>query len=685
MFKTILYITVIFCCIGMYAQDQSNTEIKVIARAQKDRVLLRWAPNSPADWQLLNKYGYAIERYTISRDQKTLSSAEKRSITPNPIVPEPLQNWESEIQTNDEAAIIAQALYGKDFVVTGGDQLETVVNQSESLRQRYSFALFAADQNFDIAIKAGLGFIDTKAKANEKYLYRIVPNVPQDKLKIKQGSVFVGIIDYEPLPKPIDFIGVFNDNHVVLSWDSHTLSDTYTSYHIEKSINGKTFYSVNKKPFTTLDKATNGRKPTRIQFIDSITNDVSYRYRIKGVTAFGEIGPESTIVSGTGASSLKSTPQLLTKHIKEDKIVIFHWDFPEAANADILRFELNKSVTESGPYDVVKSIGPLERSIEYADLDPTNYFTITAVGVLGDKQTSFPMLVQPKDTIPPTKPVQLSGTIDTLGIVRLQWAENKEKDILGYRVYVANSPDEEFSLLSASTVPKTSFVDTISMKMLNAKVYYKITAEDQRFNASEFSEVLELTKPDKIPPTTPVFKKYEILGKKIALEWSPSSSDDVALYRIYRKAHTERQWVLIHEANKDEVRYTDKKIADGNAYEYTLLAIDEAGLESKPSPPISVYIKRISSKPKVKGFYAQVNSQNETVQLSWRYKEKNVSEYELYKGIQGQKIRLLRILPAETSFFKDEKITINSTYQYAIRAVFTDGNVSESSLLTIKY
>ena len=47
-------------------------------------------------------------------------------------------------------------------------------------------------------------------------------------------------------------------------------------------------------------------------------------------------------------------------------------------------------------------------------------------------------------------------------------------------------------------------MDTINSQDLNASVYYRIAAVDQRQNQSELSQPLEILKPDKTAPSVPV-------------------------------------------------------------------------------------------------------------------------------------------------------------------------------------
>ena len=106
--------------------EDNKPEIKVIARAQTNAIVLRWGVTRGDAWRKLNQYGYTIERYTLTRDNKTLENPEKTILVQN-IKPEPLETWEKLIEINDNAAIIAQSLYGETFNVEGSSKIQNIV------------------------------------------------------------------------------------------------------------------------------------------------------------------------------------------------------------------------------------------------------------------------------------------------------------------------------------------------------------------------------------------------------------------------------------------------------------------------------------------------------------------------------------------------------------------------------
>lgn len=676
-----------------YAQEKNTTgevnpteiksDIQVIARVQKDRILLRWAVTNAMAWKKLNAYGYTVERYTVNRNNKTLSNPEKVVLV-SALKPEPLETWEKLIEKNDNAAIVAQAIYGEDFSVTGTDKLENIVNLSEENEQRFTFALLTADRDYEIAKKAGLGFEDKTVKEGEKYAYRVLSNVPEKEIAISYGGVFVGLEDYQPLPKPMDFTAHFTDSSTMLSWNFKILSHTYANYFVERSTDKKNFERITDKPYTSLNQENTSN--SQIFYVDSIANNKPYSYRIQGISPFGELGPYSEVITGKGTAILKYVPHLTVKEFKDENTVTLTWDFPEEGNNEITGFELNRSDTDDDGYTkVLKNIPAKNRSITYNKLLSTNYFTITALGKQGSNRTSFPMLVQPVDSIPPSKPLGLKGVIDSLGVVKLTWDPNKEKDLLGYRIYKGNTAEEEFSQLTVSPSEPNTYQDKVIIKSLNPKVYYKVIAVDNHYNMSDFSDVLIIKKPDVIPPTSPIFTNFTIKEGSIFLEWVNSQSEDVAVHQLYRKENDQQDWTLILETKNKEENFQDKTVIEGNTYRYAIFAKDESNLVSNPSPGLTLFVPKYSVMPAVKGFFAQLNKTTNTIDLSWDYANNEVDGFEIYKASDKDTLQLIQIVTGKTRFLPDPTIIINTTYKYGIRATFKDGRTSKMDFFTVKF
>jgi len=678
--SSILLILLCFtAALPLHAQHKDSARIAVTARARQHSILLRWGMTTSRAWKLGNQYGFQLTRYTVTRDGKLLSSPEVKVLNTQPLRPKPLNEWEKIVQQDQYAAIIAQALYGKDFEVgsTGNKGIASIMAQSAEQEQRFSLSLYAADNSFEAAMMAGWGWEDKDARPNEKYLYRVISLTPKERLVIDSGGVFIGIQDYAPLPVPGDVGAVFGDKQVALSWDYSVLKHYYTSWIVERSKDGgKTFEPARSLPMTNLNEKEN-RPSSRMYFIDSLEdNNTVYQFRVRGISAFGEKGPPSAVTTGKGRHVLIYVPNIRTNKISAQGKMTLTWDFEAAGNTMIKGFALNQAASESGPYKtVLANIAPDQRSLQYDQLFPSNYFTITAIAKEGESTTSFPVLVQPVDSTPPAPPVGLAGTVDSNGVVTLTWKANVEKDMLGYKVFRAGRLNEELSPLVDSIYMKTVYKDTVPIKFLNRKVYYAVAALDKRYNQSDYSAILELKKPDVIPPTSPVFSAYKVVDGQVQLSWVNSGDEDVAAHLLYRKnrADTSHKWVLLQTFHDRTQYYADQLIEGGQTYTYILMAKDSSGLESPPTQPITVTIPSDPNAISVKTLNAYVNREGRYIELSWKDSNTGVNEYQLYKGAGGQPLSLWKVVPANVKTIVDESLKINTAYEYGVRAVDKNG------------
>lgn len=423
-----------------YSQRKEQKElpvphIRLKAGVKKDAIALRWAVDEPFAWQKANKIGFQLKRYTLVRNGKTLSVPEQKDL--GKFLPKPEKEWRKYVEENDNAAIVAQSLFGESFEVEMGERkkegIEGIINKSQEIDQRFAFALMAADLDFKVAELAGWAYVDKETKPNEKYLYSVSINTDvSTSLLVEKGSAVAQLSDYQDLPKPLDFIGIFQDKTVLLAWEYLQLRDIYTSYFIEKSENGIDFKPLGDLPIMNMNDK-DGKPAQGMTYADSLAqNNIQYSYRIRGKTIFGDYGPYSEIVSGAGKKAMEAAPMIKNFDVIGDDLVKIEWEFPKESENQIVGFELLHSETDGqNTYKVVqKNISRDQRSIVTKNITPSNYFKIRAIG--DNNQTeSFSILVQLYDETPPAVPVGLTGKIDSTGIVRLEWKANTEKDLGG--------------------------------------------------------------------------------------------------------------------------------------------------------------------------------------------------------------------------------------------------------------
>lgn len=687
-------ITAIVLLYGFALIAQQNPSVQVIARPQKDKILLRWAVDDPFAWNKANKLGFWLERKVVIRNGNSIDE-DFIKLNETPIQPKPLAEWETLAKKDRNAAVVAQALYGKSFNVTSNaddSALGRITATNSALEQRFTFALLAAEQSFEASLLAGWAYIDTSAKPNERYLYKITVAIPpEETLIIADNTVFVGLDMYKKLPKPIGLVAAFDEGVANISWDFGLLQNLYTSYDIERSLDGNEFKKINKQPIFNAQKSKNGAPPI-LYYSDTIPNNVKFYYRVKGRTAFNEIGPTSKAVSGKAQKSVKGTPHIIFKQIPDPNTAILKWKFPEESNSLITHFELRRGNKDQGPFNTVKTDIPVtSRKVIHKGLKKINYFVIVAKGKNGAESASFPSIVQPIDSIPPKPPIGMSGKIDTTGIVSLKWLPNTEEDLLGYRVYSTHNPKGEFTQITPKVLKNTYYTDTIDVKNLNKKVYYKFVAEDDRHNISQLSKMLVLDKPDLIPPSPPVIKDYKVTENKVELQWIPSSSKDVVAHIVYRKKmnNTDTKWENKAEiTNIKETQFVDTSIEEGTIYSYTLIAKDSIGNESKPIPAVTLTtpIKKVNTK-NIK-LIAEANRETKLIQLSWRVKnleENRIVSYRLYRGDETSPLQLYKTFNNDIKSFTDSNIQIGSNYTYGIQVVVKGSLPTHIKKVSVEY
>ena len=673
---------------SLWAQDTAS--VKVIARSLPNKVLLRWAVDQPLAWKTANEVGFWIERATISRNGEAVVPIERKQLVSQPLKPKPLEDWEELANQDQSVAILAQALYGDSFEVsTPGNQMGQVFAINDELEQRFTFALVAAEQNYEASKLAGWAIEDETVMAGEKYVYSVSVATPGQSISnIKNGTVYASPDLFEALPKPIGLTGIFSDKKVGLSWNFNLLQNVYTNYQVERSKDNISFEKLNGVP---LFSAQQPKDATEISlfYTDSIPNNTNFYYRVKGKTAFGETGPNSEVIQGTAEADLGFVPRIYQKQLPTDNKVILHWEFKEEGNKLIDKFELRKANTNKGPFStVIDNIPIAARKITYEGLGRVNYFVIAAIGKNGVESESYASLVQPVDSIPPSPPSGLEGVVDTIGIVKLSWANNLEEDLGGYRIYRSYNPNNEFSEVTRATLIKTSYEDTIAAANLNRKIYYKILAEDQRYNRSQFSNVLTIEKPDNIPPSSPILNNYEVTTDGIILLWIPSSSVDVASHKVYRKRGSAQEslWEKLHESSSsNDSTFIDSTVEEPSVYSYTVVARDSTGLESLPSKPINIMWNGRNIKEEDIRFSGTVNRELRFINLTWNVKDFNVLEYRLYKGKNDRNLRLYKTLNGTTRGYNDVDLEINSDYTYGLQIILHTGRTTLIKKFNIKY
>ncbi|WP_378187378.1 hypothetical protein ACE939_03395 [Aquimarina sp. W85] len=688
--KTTIYIITIFT-LSIYNKlfSQENEiipAIKVLASNKKTHINLRWAPNTPSIWKKLNKSGYLIERITVRKKGKLMPPSYDKKIL-DTIKPKPLDEWKTFAENNKYAAVVAQLLYGKTNVNPTSTPIESMFTIKKDLDNRFSFVLLAADMDFETAKLAGLGYVDTSVQPKTEYLYRIKNIDPQ--LNVKIGLKLIHTEKKEILPPPIDLYALPEDKKVTLSWDKEVYKSIYTAYTLEKSEDSIHFEEINGGlPFINFsqDQVSNNQ----FFYKDSITaNYKPYYYRVLGISAFGEKSPPSKIISVKGVEKLTSIPKITSDSITATKDVILNWKFDSKSEKQIKAFTVDWASKAEGPFVTIKkNIPKNKRSAQIDKVEASNYYRVNAIGLGNYKTTSLKYFVQPIDSVAPLAPVRLKAVVDSLGIVRVSWQPNQEKDIKGYIVRKANLRTEKTIPINTDLIVTTTFTDTIQIKSLNSSVFYQVVALDKRYNVSKLSKKLEVKKPDIVPPVPPIFKDFNSTKEGIFLRWINSSSQDVVAHKLYKKELTADQtkngWHLIFTTDSI-ANYLDKNITTGSKYKYKIIAIDENQLLSETATPITITANMIVNSSSIKGFSFYADREEKKITISWKKMPSSVTEVLVYRSKNQEKPMLWRQLLPNTNQLVDTRVNPDNTYTYILKAIFANGEIPQTKAVEVIY
>ena len=669
-----------------YSQPVKDPDLKVIARPLQDSILLRWAPVNYNTWQLGNEYGYSILRYTIIRNNELLPKPEAEKLNTVPIAPLPLAEWEKYVLRNKYAAVAAQALYGETFEIDAGKGFNPrqMYLKSEEQRQRLSFALYVSDISPEVARISGLWYTDETTNPDEKYLYKIFINMPAgDKIKPDTAYVFTAFAEHRALPAPVELAANFNDRLVELHWNAFVQNDIYIAYWVERSDdNGRTFHKIHDEPLVQI-MPQEGGSPELIYKMDSLPeNDKEFLYRVQGITSFGEVGPYSEVVSGMGKSQITGFPVITKQQHVENKRVEITWEFPPALENQLDGFQIVRAKSHDSNFLEISSVASNVR--KFLDEAPlmTSYYKVIAYKQNRESRESYPVLVQLTDSIPPAIPTGFTGIADTTGLVQLTWQPNQEDDIFGYRIYRSRSGNDEFTQITTRPVKETIFTDSIPKKDINKTVFYKILAVDQRQNESQLSKMLAVEKPDKIPPSAPVFTIIKPTETGIQLAWINSSSADVIghiLYRIQTKDSSYSEIAKFdYDGKKMKSEYLDEEPGDGQV-QYKLVAMDKAGNLSQPAISIAVSPVKSLFKAGIKNIDQTYDSKNGKLYLSWKMPKDPVDKFIVYRKTEVKNYSIYESVPGSNNHFEDYGMKAGEIYAYKIKVVYTDGSFSSLS------
>lgn len=692
------------------AQDKATPiPVYAVAKAAEDSIVLRWAPSDWNAWNMARYKGYQIKRYDVFSEDKIYET----QLTKTAIKPWSRAQIKKQYgETNKYISLLDMAMYSNvDSLIKRPDNsfVEQLRDVKSSTGMLFMYSMQAADFSPEAADVAGLRWVDKNVRPGGRYIYIITSDTANAEFRVDTAMVTVINIKPSKEPSPEGLRAISRDKQIELQWNRQQVGN-FSTYNIERSDDGgKTWNKLNQlpyySPYSPPEKTGENEKVDSIGlviasilkynqvYIDSIpVNYKEYQYRISGNTAFAESSPFSNPVKTHGIDlTPPEVPRIKAyQHIGGNKIVI-SWD-ANKTDTDLAGYYVSRGPSVTGPFEPLTEELLSKTATSFTDtaalVDKENYYVLMAVDTAYNLATSMPLMTVMKDSIPPSAPRGLAGTVDSVGIVALHWDANPEQDVKGYKVYYSYNRDGEYAQITGYPIMDNRYNDTIPTHTLDRRVYYKVVAVDYHNNHSGYSDVATLTKPVYIPPTSPLAESIVVVGDAIQTDWIGSSSQGVAGYELFRKEKN-GEWKKLAKLRADtrnKFSFTDTAIVPNTAYYYAAETLDSSGIRSAKSPVVILTFSKNNVLPAPLNVVAVYDKKETAVKLTWQAPAlKSDYFFIVYRAKGNEPLTMLQSVDKEKAEFTDYSVRSGSGYRYAIqvkqvRSNLTSGISKEAKL-----
>jgi uncharacterized protein len=641
-------------------------------------VILRWGPSDATIWHNAHSTGYRLQRAKVPVNSNELENYKYDTLSKEIFKPLPKEDWETIIDADAYVSSAWASLYEIRPDVSG-DVAARLSNQEDIQQKAFFLAMVAADHSAVAADALGLRYLDKTVEKGSAYIYRIT-------LAGDDSSEALSYVDLSTalsVSKPQTLETISEEKAVLLKWMVSLDNNKYTSYHVERSDNmDGPFKRLTKVPYLHLAITDGSEVETPAFYKDSVDyNYKPYYYRLIGITPFAtESNPSEVTVGMARDFTPPEQAVQVTAIADKNNHVVITWT-KTMIEDDFAGFVVGRAESYEGPFEPIHN-GMLESGLRtFKHVSPNintyNYYVVSVVDTAGNIAVSESAFAFFRDTIPPPIPVGLTGSIDTTGLVTIRWRSVSDPTLIGYRVYFSNSPNHTFIMRDGDLITDTVYQERITLKTLSEKILYSVASVDNGYGHSDYSEVLELKKPDIIPPTSGVFKSHQLDGTSISLQWEVSSSHDLVSQQLWRKESNE-EWELIKVFDSKTSTYADVNLGFKRTYTYGLKAVDDDGLISKMSSPITISTLEFEDIESVKDLRAEIVGSGNKVVLLWDYHQPKGHSFIVYKAVGNSNPESYDFIEDDTQF-SDLNVLPDNTYQYWIKVKDSLGNESRLS------
>lgn len=710
--KLHIILLILSCATMLHSQNLGDTtlDLRMVLRSKTNHNLIRLAPVNYHTF-LAGQQGYRLERRILEKNgvRNDWDAMDSSLVVIGPITPVPyatfMQKYENQHLIGELAGDLIH--FGDSiYVERSTDPFLDYDALQDKKRQHYLYSLIAADLDFEVACDMGLGIIDSmNVTEGEDILYEYRVQVYDTTSQTYENRYYTlfNTADEEILYTPIDMYAKesLNDSTVYLSWYLSPDVEQYVHYEVYRSKQENTgFEAITDSELPMINASTDlmrdGESAFRDTDIPSVAPNNKYYYFVRGKSIFGEWGPPSDTVKVQFPPPMVDFGLTVDTVFTLDSTLYLSWQINDQFEPFLSHFEIKRSDNYNGPFDSIPNGHFIDKTKrEFIDIDPHkqkfNTYNIYAVDLLGRSLHVSTDKYLFKDSIPPGIPQNIRVAIDDSGVATISWTPNTEEDILGYRVFYANSKYADyFPQLTTKVLKDTVFQTPVNLNTLTEQIYFRVAALDVRENMSDKSPLVVGIKPDIVPPAKPGMAIDSLTDGSISFRANIGEHLDVEEYRLLRKEPRQLGWdtIATFEPIGSYLHFSDPDAAPNKLYEYRLLAIDDAGNRSS-SAPIKARSLFLSVDEVAYELEVAPSSIDDELKLDWKFDGpiQDVEGFQIYKKINDYASKKFRFIPAERCHsggnsytFSFHQIELGRNLEFVVRPKYKGGVWSDKSI-----
>lgn len=552
-----------------------------------------------------------------------------------------------------------------------------------------ALVLTTAVESREFSSYLGIIYLDKTAQAGKEYRYEVrevsggTEKSYGQSASVKAGKLVPG--------KAVEQVRTQEgDGKLSFSWSHDPARLTGANVYQKAGSSWKAMNSRLILPTKVVDEKGDKAYPEWFFIADSLQNGTTYTCIIKGVDLFGFETEASAEFKLTPMD--KTAPRAPSKYalaLDRDKVTLT-WELPIAKDVAGINVYRQRDADTNWVKRNKQPLPPNARRYDEVveEMGHVYSYLIASVDKAGNENRTESRIADVRDLKPPVVVRNLKAVADT-GVIRLSWFPNPEKDLWGYNVYrmARTATGGDTIQITARPVTSPAYNDTLPKVAKNTFAYW-VTAVDTNFNESPKSAVASAVLPDPMPPQAPTLKAIRKDGEGIRIVWLPNMETDLDGYLVYRSTREtgpDSIWkaLTLRPLSAKDTAFSDRDIEPGQAYYYSVAALDNSGNRSVRSAPFmgSVTTMRLRAVPQELAIKHGRGKSEAT--LTWTLpKTDDVIGCMVYRK-QGKDAFLPISGLLQEGKAIDSGLKKGETYYYEVRAFDKAGNYSKSAQVTL--